>query len=166
MNVNKIIITVGIILAIFITFIFIQFNPFTNVATQNSSSQGKPAATARINNQTYYIYVARTEEEKQRGLSGRESLPTDEGMLFIFDTRDRHSFWMKEMNFPIDIIFIDGDTIVSISENAQPPADNADTGDLQVYSPTEPADKALEVNAGLAKKHNLKPGDKVQIKLQ
>lgn len=169
MNINKIIIVIGITLAIFITFIFIQFNPFAQTATENKSAE-KPPSTVKINDQTFNIHVARTDEEKQRGLSGRESLPLDEGMLFLFEEPNQYTFWMKEMQFPIDIIFINDETIVSISENATPPTELNENPqcnvDVNCYTADQPANRVLEINAGLAKKHNIKPGDKVELNLQ
>jgi uncharacterized protein len=84
-------------------------------------------------------------------------------MLFVFDKADYYSFWMKNMKFPIDIIFIRGDKIVSISKNAVAPK-SADAS-LPIYKPEAPVDKVLEINSGLSDKHNIKKGDKVEIKL-
>lgn len=158
MSVNKIILVIGIMFAIFIAFIFIQFNPFGKTA----STTGANPSTVTINDQTFNVSIAETEEEKQKGLSGIDSLPMNEGKLFMFEKPDLYAFWMKDMKFPIDIIFINGDTIVSITENAKP----VETGDLPTYQPTEPSDKALEINAGLSKKYNFKPGDKVAIEIK
>lgn len=155
MSVNKIIVFIGVLFAIFITFIFIQFKPLSNSA----SSTADGSQTVTIKDQTFKVSVAKTEEEKQKGLSGLTSLRLDEGKLFLFDKPDLYAFWMKDMKFPIDIIFINGNKIVSISENVKPTT----TGDLPTYEPTGPSDKALEINAGLSKKHNFKAGDTVTI---
>jgi uncharacterized membrane protein (UPF0127 family) len=156
MGVNKIIVVIGIMFAIFIAFIFIQYNPFgTSAAPENTS-------TVTIKNQTFSVSVAETEVDKQKGLSGKASLPLTEGKLFLFDTPDTYTFWMKDMKFPIDIIFINGDTIVSIAENARP----VTSGTMPLYKPTGSSDKVLEINAGLSKKYNFKPGDKVTIQIK
>ena len=55
---------------------------------------------------TLQVDLALTDEEKARGLSGRESLDEDEGMLFVFDVPGNYGFWMKDMNFAIDIIWL------------------------------------------------------------
>lgn len=157
MSINKIIIAIGIILVIFITFIFMQFNPFG----KSASTADKPAATVTIKNQTFNVLIAKTEEEKQKGLSGREALPQDQGMVFLFEEPSIHSFWMKDMKFPIDIIFINENKIVSIIENAKP--DNSENRPL--YQPTAPSNTVFEINAGLAKKYNFKPGDTVELKI-
>jgi uncharacterized membrane protein (UPF0127 family) len=154
MSVNKIIVFIGIIFAVFITFIFIQFKPL-----DNNASTANTAQKVTIKDQTFKVSIAKTEEEKQKGLSGLDSLRLDEGKLFLFEKPDTYAFWMKDMKFPIDIIFINGTKIVSITENAKP----VKSGELPIYQPTGPSDKALEINAGLSKKYNFKQGDTVTI---
>ena len=68
---------------------------------------------------------------------------------------------MKNMKFAIDIIYINNDTVVSFIQKA-PPAGTTPS----IYKPDSPADKVLEINAGLVKKYNIKTGDKVKIELQ
>src|SRR3990167_3839192 len=70
-----------------------------------------------INNHKIYIEIADTSEKRAQGLSNRDSLPEDHGMLFIFDTYQKSAFWMKDMRFPIDIIWIRDDIIVDITKN-------------------------------------------------
>lgn len=161
MNINKLIVIFGVIAAIVIVFLFIQFSPLNKNASQGKTS------TVTIKDQTFSVTVAETEEEKQKGLSGLDNLPLDEGKLFVFEKPDTYSFWMKDMKFPIDIIYINGDKIVSITENAKPPAENVENPTCETigcYQSSGPADKALEINAGLSKKYNFQPGDTVQIK--
>jgi uncharacterized membrane protein (UPF0127 family) len=61
----------------------------------------------KVNNKEYEVEIARTEEEKEQGLSNIEYLPDDEGMLFIYDEPQEVGFWMKDTLIPLDIIFID-----------------------------------------------------------
>lgn len=69
----------------------------------------------RVNNKEYDVEVARTEEEKEIGLSNIEYLPDDEGMLFIYDTPQEVGFWMKDTLIPLDIIFInDEEEVISV----------------------------------------------------
>ncbi|NTV44307.1 MAG: DUF192 domain-containing protein [Candidatus Yonathbacteria bacterium] len=99
------------------------------------------------------VEVADTEEKSLRGLSGRSSLPRDTGMLFLFPSEDRHSFWMKDMSFPIDIIWFSSDkTIVGILPNLAP-----ETYPKSFVSST-PDRYVLEVPAGFAREHNLSIG--------
>lgn len=113
-----------------------------------------------INNQAFKVEIADDEKEKQIGLSGKKSLSADKGLLFIFNKADYYSFWMKNMLFPIDIIFINGDKIVTIYENVQPPTSEED---LSILQPEQPSDKVLEINANLSKKYNIKKGDSVKM---
>ena len=59
-----------------------------------------------------------TEEERSMGLSGREGLPEGKGMLFVFTYPQRVFFWMKDMHFPIDIVFVNGDLNVTVVRSA------------------------------------------------
>ena len=110
--------------------------------------------TAAIHGYLLELEVARTPEEQTRGLSGRESLAENAGMLFVYERPSLPGFWMKEMNFPIDIIWIGSDKrIVDISENIAPETFP------QLFHPRVPAQYVLEVNAGWAKSHNISVGD-------
>lgn len=112
---------------------------------------GREKASLLVNNQTVSVYVARSEDEKARGLSGRPGLKKNEGMLFIFDKSERHGFWMKDMKFPIDIIWIRDRKIVGVEKNIPPPALNSSvSGDqlLKIYYPPEPVDMVLEMSSG------------------
>lgn len=154
MSLNKIIIGFIVILLLFSAFIVLQIQK-TPV----------PPSKITIDNHTFSIDVATTSAEQQQGLSGKDSLPQDQGMLFVFKTPDRYAFWMKGMKFPLDIIFIDNNKIVSISHEVPAPKDVNDTN-LAVYTPDAPANQALEINSGLAKSFNFKSGDAVTVKLK
>jgi len=95
-----------------------------------------------------------------KGLGGRDSLPPDEGMLFVYSDYRRPGFWMKDMKFPIDIIWIKDDTIIDITEKVPVAA----TAVLPHYWPKEPVNYVLEVNAGFVSQNNVKIGDRVEIK--
>jgi uncharacterized protein len=112
-----------------------------------------------VNDNKFKVEVAKSEKEKQIGLSDTKELADNQGMLFVFDKPDYYSFWMKGMEFPIDIIYINGDKVTTVIPNAPVPTD----GDLRVYQPKEKSDKVLEINAGLAKKYNIKEGSTIDI---
>lgn len=114
-----------------------------------------------IKGTTFSVEVAKTSKEQEIGLSERKSLSSDKGMLFVFEKPGIYSFWMKNMKFPIDILFINKNKIVTIFENAKPPISQSEN--LQIYSPTQEASHVLEINAGLSKKHNIQIGDDVKI---
>ena len=106
--------------------------------------------------------MADTDEKRTKGLSGRKNLDEKEAMLFVFPEKKQYQFWMKDMNFPIDIIFINDDIVTNISKNAQPI--DPKSPNYTIYSPTVDINYVLEVNAGQTDKHGIKIGDKVEIK--
>ena len=117
--------------------------------------------SAKINNYAFKLYVARAPKDKEIGLSKYKNLSKDMGMLFLFEKKDYYSFWMKQMEFPIDIIFIQDGKIVTIYKNVEPP--KSENGGLLIYKPKEPSNMVLEINAGLSSKYKLKVGDKVNL---
>ncbi len=152
-----ILIAVGAIIAIVILFFIWQ--TFLRPSLPFFGQKGE----VTINDKAFTVEVVDTDEDRQKGLSGRRSLPADNGMLFLFDTPDFYSFWMKEMEFPIDIIFINGEKIVTIHRDVPAPASTEETP--PIYRPTTPADKVLELNAGEANKYGIKEGDSVTLQL-
>ncbi|OGI72922.1 hypothetical protein A3D42_01605 [Candidatus Nomurabacteria bacterium RIFCSPHIGHO2_02_FULL_41_18] len=117
-----------------------------------------PETYVGVAGQNIKVELARTPEVQARGLSGRESLKENEGMLFVFDNLGRHGFWMKDMNFPIDIIWISEDKkVVYIKKDAKPHSYP------EIFAPDEDALYALEVVFGFSDKYGLKEGDSVEF---
>ena len=108
---------------------------------------------------SFRVEVVSTPEERARGLGYRDSLPLDQGMLFLFEEPDYHTFWMRGMRFPLDILWIREGVIVHIEENLPPPSPLYVR--LPTYRPAEKADSVLEINAGLVQKYGLQVGDTV-----
>lgn len=134
---------------------------------KEASDQAGPRTSVSIvsGNLRIEADVAQTPETKKKGLGGRDSLNLDRGMLFVFDSSANRTFWMKDMKFAIDIIWIDEmQKIVHISENVPPEPDKKDA-ELTRYSPPELSRYVLEINAGLSKLNNLKVGDLVEFSL-
>lgn len=107
------------------------------------------------------VAIARTPEARAKGLSGKKALCPDCGLLFIFESAARHVFWMKQMYFDIDIIWIDGDKIVDISHAVPRPRPEDFDAPKTFYQARVPVDKVLEVNSGWAAKHRLVSGDRL-----
>lgn len=105
----------------------------------------------------FKVEVANTMMSRARGLSGHAPLGYNEGMLFLFGELGHYGFWMKDMNFSIDIIWIDGDKITTIAPNVSP-----DTYPSAFYQDL-PSDKVLEINAGLVQELGVKVGDEVKF---
>jgi hypothetical protein len=117
-------------------------------------------AEVSVGGNIFRVEIAQTSLERSRGLSGRDGLAEGSGMFFIFDAPSAYGFWMKDMKFPIDIIWINGDRVVGIALNAAPEPGKPVWG-LKIYYPPEPVDRVLEVNAGDAAKYGIKAGSAV-----
>ncbi|MDQ3123929.1 MAG: DUF192 domain-containing protein [bacterium] len=99
-----------------------------------------------VNGKEFTAEVTATEAQKQQGLSGREFLAADKAMLFPYDSPDIYCFWMKDMKFPIDIVWLNSDkTINTIHANVQP-----ETYPNQTFCPETPAWYVVEFSSGTA----------------
>jgi uncharacterized membrane protein (UPF0127 family) len=106
------------------------------------------------------IEVADEVSERSQGLAGRNNIGQDHGMLFVFTTEDYHSFWMQDVRFSLDFIWIDSNKkIVDITKDVSP-----GTFPLS-FTSSQPAQYVLEVNAGFVKEHDIKIGDIVSFSL-
>jgi uncharacterized membrane protein (UPF0127 family) len=104
------------------------------------------------------VDVADTDAKRIQGLSGRKDLKEGTGMLFIFDTEGLNNFWMKDMNFDIDIIWFNKQgELMYVVEDATPASYPESLG------PKENSMYVLEVPAGFFKKQNWKLGDKIDL---
>ena len=107
-----------------------------------------------------YAELALTPQQHAKGLMGREELPEDRGMLFVFTYPEVQTFWMKNMKFSIDIIWLDQNGTVLGIENEVPPCRQEP---CPVYISPAPVKYVLEVKAGLCKKEGLRVGDILTI---
>lgn len=153
---KKVLLAFGLLLIIIAGILVTQ-----NYLKTNSFSLFKKNSTATIDNHTFKLVVASSQREKELGLSETKSLPQDQGMIFLFEKPDYYSFWMKNMTFPIDIIYVNKDRIVTIRNNVQPPKSPIENP--IIYMPSDPSDKVLEIQAGLSEKYSFKKGDKIKI---
>lgn len=103
------------------------------------------------------VEIARTEQERARGLMFRKQLPENHGMLFVFDRPEHLSFWMKNTYLPLDMVFItDEMRVLGVVENATP---------LSTQSQQVPGNSqfVLEVNAGFCQAHGVRDGSRVRF---
>jgi uncharacterized membrane protein (UPF0127 family) len=140
--------------AVAFTFVYVFISVSKNTAPRKSEIS--------IGSKSFSVDVASDAATRAQGLSGRESLGDGEGMYFIFDKPENYGFWMKDMKFAIDIIWIRGNKVVGIDENVEPEPGKP-LSDLKIYYPPQEIDRVLEVNAGTAEKYNLTAGDTVTI---
>jgi uncharacterized membrane protein (UPF0127 family) len=107
------------------------------------------------------VDVVSTPQDLQKGLQGKAGLAENQGMLFVFDEDTFEHFWMKDMKFAIDMIWIDSQKRIVTIEPSRPPCLSEP---CEIYSPSNPARYVLEVSSGFALKHQLKPGDVFEFK--
>ena len=107
------------------------------------------------------VEVSDTPEKRSLGLGKRVKLEKGWGMLFVFEKRIPHSFWMKNMRFAIDIIWLDNQRIVELAENVPPPQEGESP---KVMEPRLPSDFVLELESGRARALGLKVGQKLSFK--
>ncbi|MFH0806339.1 MAG: DUF192 domain-containing protein [Candidatus Brennerbacteria bacterium] len=117
----------------------------------------------KINEQIIVVDIVKDPDARAKGLSERDGLGVNEGMLFLFDDAAYYPFWMKDMRFPIDIVWIAENTIVGFEERVSPEPGIPDS-ELMSYAPPEPVDKVLELSAGRARLLRAEVGDAVKIR--
>ncbi|MGA8857791.1 MAG: DUF192 domain-containing protein [Candidatus Bathyarchaeia archaeon] len=103
------------------------------------------------------VDLATTPAEQQQGLSGRDSMAADHGMLFVFQSEDYWSFWMFEMKFPLDMIWFNSSRQAVFFEQNLPPCGPTF---CKVFTPPVKAMYVLEVNAGFIAAHQISLDDK------
>jgi uncharacterized protein len=107
----------------------------------------------------FNLELATDLSSRTKGLSDRPSLPEESGMLFIFNNPGNYGFWMKDMNFSIDIIWISNSTVVGYEKNVEPEGNFPS----QTYFPPVPVTEVLEINAGLVDRLGIEVGDVVKL---
>lgn len=107
---------------------------------------------------TFTVDVADTIAEQTLGLGDTTMLPVDHGMIFIYPKTNMYEFWMKDVEYPIDIIWIKDLTVVDITSNIPPEARGTTYANYAHYSPNSPVNMVLEVGAGIAKQEGIAVG--------
>lgn len=120
-------------------------------------------STIQINGHVFNVEIADSDAEHYQGLSGREDLAENTGMLFVFDDYKVRNFVMRDMNFPLDIVWIKDDKVIECEKDT-PILEVITQVITQVISP-EAINYVLEINTGLCEEYNIKKGDGVDIKI-
>ncbi len=129
----------------------------------SGTNDGLPNGTVTIGDHEFSVELATTMTQQSRGLSGRTELAEDTGMLFLFKNPAVQNFWMKDMNFPIDIIWIGSDDkIAGFSANAQPQP-GTPLFALTIYKSPAGVNTVLEVPAGTVARDLMKVGEAVSV---
>ncbi|MFZ2804277.1 MAG: DUF192 domain-containing protein [Patescibacteria group bacterium] len=147
LNVRHWIIFAGFVIALIVLWILV----FPHAAASADLHVGKAVL---------HVELATTEAQRELGLGNRTSLPADHGMLFVFPVEGIYPFWMKGMEFPLDIVWIDKGTVTEVETLRQP---TSTTAIPEEYQPKYPADRVLEINAGEANKLGIGTGTALQL---
>ena len=125
---------------------------------------GGASPAVSVGGVAFEVEIAFTPEGRTRGLSGRDSLADGAGMLFVFKGGAASSFWMREMRFALDFVWIgDGCEVVDIHADVPAPPAGTALGELPIYSSRTPARYNLEINAGEAAARGIEIGDAVKF---
>lgn len=109
-----------------------------------------------VNDRHYRLLIAADQASQEKGLSDRESLPTNEGMLFVFQGETVRCLWMKDMYFPLDMVWLNtSKQVVYIAANVLP------STYPETFCPSQPAAYVLELNAGQVQQAGIKLGEKL-----
>ncbi|NIT04376.1 hypothetical protein GTO10_05725 [Candidatus Saccharibacteria bacterium] len=144
---------------LFLVAVLILGGRFLLVGKGDSELRTPPQALlVRIGETVIEAEVFSTDEERTQGLSARENLLPDKGALFVFESLGIYPFWMKDMLFPVDIIWINADhVVVDIEEDISP------SSFPQKFAPSQEVLYAIEVNAGFVTQNGIVQGDLVKF---
>lgn len=148
--------SIFIVITIVITFVFLiyKLKINTNYITGNSVN-----SYVVINNKEIKVEIMDSYDKHVQGLSDKPELDYDTGFLFEFQDKQMRRFWMKNMHFPIDVIWIEDDKVVGVNKNCEPEGEVPD----KRYSSVIPVNYVLEVNAGFSDEFDIKEGDFVEF---
>ncbi|HTZ38656.1 MAG TPA: DUF192 domain-containing protein [Syntrophales bacterium] len=132
---------------------------WNDLAQTADSSGSKPTSFKKIlvGKTPLRVEVADTPEKQERGLMFRQSMPDNEGMLFVFKESHEMSFWMRNTLIPLDIAFVGADSIILNIHQAKPLDDSIN------YRSAGAAKYVIETNQGWFARHGIRPGDKVTL---
>lgn len=111
-----------------------------------------PPTHMEFGGERFTLETVVTADEREKGLGGRESLCSTCAMLFVFEKPERHAFWMKDMRFPIDIVWLLGDSVVFVAREISPDFSG-------ILDPAVVSDRVIELSSGAAK--NVEVGEKI-----
>lgn len=121
---------------------------------------GYPQAILKINDAEYTVALAQSDERKQLGLSYVESMPADHGMAFIYKDADVYPFWMKDMNFDLDFIWVKNGKVVEVT----PYVSSKPLDQYKITKPYTAVDTVIELNAGQIEANQIGVGDSVNMR--
>ena len=130
------------------------------VKADNTELADGDFASATIGHEVYSLEAAKSSEARAKGLSGRDQLDNNSGMLFIFDSYDYHSFWMKDTHFTLEIIWLDEN--FTVVDKKVMVVENDPANPVASYTPQSPASYAIEIKP-INDIDGIQIGEKVEI---
>lgn len=146
----------GLAVALFAAFVIVPIFESPNL------DDGK-SVTVRVDRAKVRAVIAAEDASRTKGLGGSGVLNDEQGMFFVLPSTTIPVFIMKDVSFPIDIIWINGDTVIEVTPNIQPDPPGVPADQLPRYQPSAPANRVLEVSAGWAARNGIQPGDPVKL---
>lgn len=122
---------------------------------------GDGRSWVEVGGQRYEVEVAKTDEQRARGLMFRDQMDADRGMVFVHDSEDLQAYWMKNTKIPLDILYFDGKRRLVSQQRNVPPCSAGDR--CPPYPSEAPAKYVLELNAGQAEKLKLENGTEMKF---
>lgn len=121
--------------------------------------QQHPGQLVRLRGHVYQTSIMRTEAEREQGLSGTDSLPDGQAMLFVFPNDSKWGMWMKDMQYPIDMVWLDrGKRVTYVVRNAQP-SSYPDT----IYRPSVSSRYVIELPSGTIERTGIAEGNQATL---
>lgn len=145
----------------YVTLLFVFYLIPNNLEFAQGIPQNHNVSSVVIGDSQVIVDLALTPTEQSKGLAVKDTIKENEGMLFIFESPKKHSFWMKDMKFPIDIIWIDQEGRISHIEKSLQPC--IFLLPCPSFSPSNDSLYVLEVVSNFTNKYNVNVGDKVQF---
>lgn len=136
-------------------FIFIFYIFYVLVGRFQSEFKNYERKKLIINKTVFTVYISDTDTKRTKGLSGVKKLHEREGMLFLWDYPDYRYFWMKDMNFSLDFVFIRNHVVVDILENVSPQSYPGS------FTSQRKSDSVIEFPAGTVKKYGIQTNSKI-----
>ena len=152
-----------IVLAIVLLFVFGKEYMLRSASKKLVSLQDRSVINVEIGDTSFSVELVNSPESIVQGLSGRDSIGND-GMLFAFPTESPVTFWMRDMLFDIDIVWLSQTEVLGVVASAPHPEPFTSLEKLPLYSSTTAVGMVLELPAGTAKKQGIQAGSPVVIK--
>ncbi len=122
-----------------------------------------PTAYVNVSGDTFKVLVANTYARQVEGWSNKKNMGGYGGMLFTFSDYGQHAMVMRDMDFPLDIIWLDGNRIIDMAPNLPPAQHNIPENELTPYFARLSSTAVLELPAGFIVSHHLKIGDTITV---